>query len=90
MDEASLIIKTNAQNVEPRVSCNKILKKNFLNNNKNFYRNTELNTTGGNKKIFKSNSNQHGNLNLNTKEINTKIKNKKLPGILSYTQLNKI
>ena len=86
MDEAPLIIKTNSQNVELCASCNQILKKNFLNTDRNFYRNTELNSTIGNKKIFKSNSNQHSNLNLNTKEINAKIKKKKLPGILSYTQ----
>ena len=86
MDEAPLILKTNSQNVELCASCNQILKKNFLNTDRNFYRNTELNSIGGNKKIFKSNSNQHSNLNLNTKEINANIKNKKLPGILSYTQ----
>ena len=86
MDEAPLIIKTNAQNVELCASCNKKLKKNFLNTDRNFYGNTELNTTGENKKTFKSNSNQHSNLNLNAKEINTNIKNKKNPGILSYTR----
>ena len=39
-----------------------------------------------NKKGFKSNSNHHSNLNINLKETNNNYKNKKLPGISSYTQ----
>ena len=89
MDEAPLIVKTNAQNVELCASCNQTLKKSFGYTERNFYRNSELNTLGhGHKKSLKSNSNHHSNLNLNSKDINTNTnsKNKKLPGILSYTQ----
>ena len=93
MDEAPLIVKTNAQNVELCASCNQTLKKSFGYTERNFYRNSELNTLGhGHKKSLKSNSNHHSNLNLNSKDINTNSnintnsKNKKLPGILSYTQ----
>ena len=93
MDEAPLIVKTNAQNVELCASCNQTLKKSFGYTERNFYRNSELNTLGhGLKKSLKSNSNHHSNLNLNSKDINTNSnintnsKNKKLPGILSYTQ----
>ena len=85
MDEAPLILKTNAQNVELCASCNQTLKKSFLNTDKNFYRNNELNLNMT-KKCLKSNSNHPISLNLNNKEINTNIKNKKLPGILSYNQ----
>ena len=85
MDEAPLILKTNAQNVELCASCNQILKKSFLNTDRNFYRNSELNSNA-NKKSLKSNSNHHISLSLNNKDINNNIKNKKLPGILSYNQ----
>ena len=85
MDEAPLIVKTNAQNVELCASCNQTLKKSLGYTDRNFYRNSELNTIG-NKKSLKSNSNHHSNLNLNSKDISTNIKNKKLPGIVSYTQ----
>ena len=85
MDEAPLIVKTNAQNVELCASCNQALKKNFFNTDRNFSRNSEANTIG-NKRSFKSSSNNHINLNLNMKETNNSSKNKKLPGISSYTQ----
>ena len=85
MDEAPLIVKTNQQNVELCASCNQMLKKSGLNTERNFYRNSELNNIG-NKRSFKSSSNNHINLNLNTKETNSNLKNKKLPGIVSYTQ----
>ena len=87
MDEAPLIVKTNAQNVELCASCNQTLKKSFGNTERNFYsRNGELNSVG-HKKSLKSNSNHHINLNMNSKDINTNLKNnKKLPGIISYTQ----
>ena len=85
MDEAPLIVKTNAQNVELCASCNQALKKNFLNTDRNFHRNTDLNSIS-NRRSFKSNSNHHINLNLNMKETNSNSKNKKLPGISSYTQ----
>ena len=80
-------VKTNAQNVELCASCNQTLKKSFGNTERNFYsRNGELNSVG-HKKSLKSNSNHHINLNMNSKDINTNLKNnKKLPGIISYTQ----
>ena len=87
MDEAPLIVKTNAQNVELCASCNQALKKNFFCTDRNFSRNNEMNNPlGGKKKSLKSNSNHHITLNLNMKETNSSSKNKKLPGILSYTQ----
>ena len=87
MDEAPLIVKTNAQNVELCASCNQALKKNFFSTDRNFSRNNEMNNPlGGKKKSLKSNSNHHITLNLNMKETNSSSKNKKLPGILSYTQ----
>ena len=87
MDEAPLIVKTNMQNVELCASCNQTLKKNIMNTDRNFYRNTgDYNPFGNNKKGFKSNSNHHSNLNINLKETNNNYKNKKLPGISSYTQ----
>ena len=89
MDEAPLIVKTNAQNVELCASCNQAIKKNFLNTDRNFHhRNNEMNSIG-NKRSFNinnSNSNHHGNLKLNMKETNNNSRNKKLPGISSYTQ----
>ena len=85
MDEAPLIVKTNAQNVELCASCNQALKKNFLNTERNFHRNSELNSVA-NKRSFKSNSNHHINLKINMKETNNNSKSKKLPGISSYTQ----
>ena len=87
MDEAPLIVKTNMQNVELCASCNQTLKKNIMNTDRNFYRNTgDYNFFGNNKKGFKNNSNHHSNLNINLKETNNNYKNKKLPGISSYTQ----
>ena len=86
MDEAPLIVKTNAQNVELCASCNQALKKNFFNTDRNFSRNSEMTSLGGKKKSLKSNSNHHITLNLNMKETNSSSKNKKLPGIVSYTQ----
>ena len=85
MDEAPLIVKTNAQNVELCASCNQALKKNFLNTDRNFHRNTDLNSIS-NRRSFKSNSNHHINLKINTKETSSNTKSKKLPGISSYTQ----
>ena len=87
MDEAPLIVKTNMQNVELCASCNQTLKKNIMNTDRNFYRNTgDYNPFGNNKKGFKNNSNHHSKLNINLKETNNNYKNKKLPGISSYTQ----
>ena len=85
MDEAPLIVKTNAQNVELCASCNQALKKDFLNTDRNFHRNTDLNSIS-NRRSFKSNSNHHINLKINTKETSSNTKSKKLPGISSYTQ----
>ena len=84
MDEAPLIVKKNAQNFELCASCNQIVKKgnsNYLNTERNFYKS---NKSG--KNTFRNNSNHHMSLNLNINQSNTNSNNKKLPGILSYTQ----
>ena len=87
MDEAPLLVKKAPNNYDICASCNQTLKKSFGNTERNFYsRNGELNSVG-HKKSLKSNSNHHINLNMNSKDINTNLKNnKKLPGIISYTQ----
>ena len=91
MDEAPLIVKKNAQNFELCASCNQIVKKgnaNYLNTDRNFYKsnkNNNINTVSG-KNTFRNNSNHQMCLNLNINQSNTNSNNKKLPGILSYTQ----
>ena len=86
MDEAPLIIKKNAKNFELCASCNQPLKKtNYLNTDRNFYKsNNNLSNTGG-KNTFRNNSNHHISLNINMNQTNSNF-NKKLPGIISYTQ----
>ena len=86
MDEAPLIVKKNAQNFELCASCNQIVKKgnsNYLDTDRNFYKSNKNNKG---KNTFRNNSNHHMSLNLNINQSNTNSNNKKLPGILSYTQ----
>ena len=85
MDEAPLIVKKNCNNFELCASCNQPFKKgNYMNTDRNFYKNNK-NSLGG-KNSFRNNSNHHISLNLNMNQTNTNFNNKKLPGINSYTQ----
>ena len=85
MDEAPLIVKKNCNNFELCASCNQPFKKgNYMNTDRNFYKNNK-NSIGG-KNSFRNNSNHHISLNLNMNQTNTNFNNKKLPGINSYTQ----
>ena len=91
MDEAPLIVKKNAKNFDLCASCNQPIKKgnnNYLNTDRNFYKgnkNNNSNITGG-INSFRNNSNHHVSLSLNMNQTNTNFNNKKLPGIMSYTQ----
>ena len=82
MDEAPLIVKKNAKNYDLCASCNQPLKKqNYLNTDRNFYKGNNNNG----KNTFRNNSNHHISLNINMNQTNSNF-NKKLPGIISYTQ----
>ena len=82
MDEAPLIVKKNAKNYDLCASCNQPLKKqNYLNTDRNFYKSNNNNG----KNTFRNNSNHHISLNINMNQTNSNF-NKKLPGIISYTQ----
>ena len=82
MDEAPLIIKKNSRNYELCASCNQPVKKfNPLKTSKNFYKNNSLGSVG--KNSFRSRNNMNLSLNMNKTNANF---NKKLPGIVSYTQ----
>ena len=85
MDEAPLIVKKNAKNFEQCASCNQPIKKvNYINTDRNFYKNNNHSNAG--KKSFRNNSNHHLSLNLKMYQTNTNFNSKKLPGIVSYTQ----
>jgi len=86
MDEAPLIIKKNSKNYELCASCNQPVKKdNYCSTERSFYKNSGMSSSGINN--FRNNSSANNmKLYSNMNRTNSNFNNKKLPGIVSYTQ----
>ena len=86
MDEAPLIIKKNSNNYELCASCNQPVKKdNYCSTERSFYKSSGVSSSGIHN--FRNNSSANNmKLYSNMNRTNSNFNNKKLPGIVSYTQ----